>query len=44
MMPIRKYIVTDEAEQPIAIQLSLEDWFRIEPILRERGLLSPENE
>ena len=37
--PIRKRIVTDEALGPVAVQVDWADWLRIEPILRERGLV-----
>ena len=43
MAPIRKHIVTDDSHKPVAIQLSMADWLRIEPILKERGLLSEES-
>ena len=42
MTPIRKHIVTDDSQKPVAIQLSMTDWLRIEPILREKGLLAEE--
>ena len=42
MEPIRKKILTDEAHHPIAVQLDYSDWLRIEPLLRERGLLKEE--
>ncbi|TWT42055.1 hypothetical protein RAS1_31820 [Phycisphaerae bacterium RAS1] len=33
MRPVRKQIVTDEAMQPIAIQIGYEDWLEIERLL-----------
>ena len=42
MTPIRKHIVTDDSQKPVAIQLSMTDWLRIEPVLREKGFLSEE--
>ena len=40
MESIRKKILTDEGRRPVAVQLDYGDWLRIEPLLRERGLLS----
>jgi hypothetical protein len=33
MQPIRKRIVTDEANRPVAVQIDYEDWRRIERAL-----------
>ncbi|HNQ24559.1 MAG TPA: hypothetical protein PKK06_15865 [Phycisphaerae bacterium] len=33
MLNIRKHLVTDEANRPIAVQIDYEDWCRIEQVL-----------
>jgi len=33
MRPIRKRIVTDDANQPVAVEIDYEDWCRIEQAL-----------
>ena len=39
MAPIRKHIILDERNEPFAVQLSMDDWKRIEPLLKEKGIL-----
>jgi hypothetical protein len=36
MLPIKKQIVTDANNQPVAVQVSYADWLEIERILRQR--------
>ncbi len=40
MIAIRKKIVTDEAHQPVAVQIDYDDWLEIEKLLN----LQPEKE
>jgi PHD/YefM family antitoxin component YafN of YafNO toxin-antitoxin module len=40
MLPIRKQYVLDENQQPIAVQISIEDFQRLEAIIEEYGLAS----
>lgn len=37
MRTIRKKIVTDEAQQPVAVQIDYSDWLEIERALSLRG-------
>ena len=37
MLSVRKRIVTDEANRPVAVQIDYEDWCRIEQALRLSG-------
>lgn len=42
--PIRKHIVTDEHNRPVAVQIAYEDWLEIERRLRQEPLARPEGE
>lgn len=41
MHRIRKYIVTDENNRPVAVQIDYEDWCRIEDALNGAGNAKP---
>ena len=41
MLSVRKRIVTDEANRPVAVQIDYEDWCRIEQALRLSGGEAP---
>jgi len=41
MGPIRKRIVTDEANHPVAVQIDYEDWCRIEAALNRSPEAKP---
>lgn len=37
MIPIKKRVLTNDSNQPIAVQVDYADWLEIERILRERA-------
>ncbi len=41
MHPIRKKILTDDAMQPVAIQIDYADWLEIERLLHAQGQAPP---
>jgi hypothetical protein len=44
MRPIHKRILTDDALQPVAIQIDYEDWLEIERLLNAQGAPAPSSE
>ena len=44
MRPIRKKILTDDAMQPVAIQIDYADWLEIERLLNAQGASAPSNQ
>lgn len=44
MLPIKRQIVTDSENRPVAVQVSYADWLEIERILRQRqnGVAQPD--
>jgi hypothetical protein len=44
MLPIPKTYVLDENQQPIAVQISIEDFRRLEEIIEEYGLIDAEDD